>query len=56
MGCLRLHKGVSTLIICRDYSKYDPESLCIDIKNSNINLTDLFENLNKASVTSAQRY
>ena len=41
-------KFVSRSIICRDYSKYDPESLCVDIKNSNINLTDQFENVNKA--------
>ena len=41
-------KFVSRSIICRGYSKYDPESLCIDIKNSNINLTDQFENVNKA--------
>ena len=26
----------------------DPENLCIDIKNSNVNLTDQFENVNKA--------
>ena len=25
-------KYVSRSTICRDYSKYDPESLCIDIK------------------------
>ena len=41
-------KYVSRSIICGDYSKYDPESLCIDIKNLNINLTDQFENVNKA--------
>ena len=27
----------------RDYSNYDPESLCINNKNSNINLTDQSE-------------
>ena len=30
------------------YSKYDPESLCIDVKNSNKNLTDQFKNVRKA--------
>ena len=40
-------KFVPCSIICRDYSKYDPESFCIDIKNSNINLPDQFKNVNK---------
>ena len=38
VGCLRninCKKFVPRSIICRGYSKYDPESLCIDIKNSN---------------------
>ena len=40
VGCL--HKinckiFVPRSVICRDYSKCDPESLGIDIKNSNIN-------------------
>ena len=41
-------KFVPRSIICRDYSKCDPESLCIDIENSNVNLTDQLENVNKA--------
>ena len=51
VGCLRkinCKNFVSRWIICKDYSKYDPEILCIDIKNSNINLTDQFKNVNKA--------
>ena len=44
INCIKFFLGS---IICRDYSKYDPESLCIDIQNSNINLTDKFENVNK---------
>ena len=51
VGCLHkinCKKFVPCSIICRDYGKYDPESLCIDIKNSNINLTDQFENVNNA--------
>ena len=49
MGCLckiNYQKFVRCSIICRGYSKYDPESLCIDIKNSNINLIDQFKNIN----------
>ena len=51
VGCLRkinCKKIVSHSIFCRGYSKYDPESLYIVIKNSNIILTDQFENVNKA--------
>ena len=50
VGCLHkinCKKFVPCSIICRDYSKYDPESFCIDIKNSNINLPDQFKNVNK---------
>ena len=50
VGCLHkinCKKFVSRSIIWRDYIKYDQESLCIDIKNSNINLTDQFENVSK---------
>ena len=48
VGCLRkinCKRFVPRSIICGDYSKYNPESL---YKNSNINLTDQFENINKA--------
>ena len=50
VGCLHkinCKKFVPCSIICRDYSKYDPESFCIDIKNSNINLPDQLKNVNK---------
>ena len=50
VGCLHkinCKKFVSCSIICWDYSKYDSESFCIDIKNSNINLPDQFKNVNK---------
>ena len=51
MGCL--HKiscknFAPRSILCRAYSKYDPEILCIYIKNPNTNVTDQFENVNKA--------
>lgn len=37
---INCEKFVPHLIICRGYSKYNPESSYIDFKNWNINLTD----------------